>query len=80
MVWKNTTQVGFGFTLSSNTIDDHTYNCVWIVARYKATGNIKGAFWENVLLPIDYPDWSQVRGKMNNDLLNVEIDEFSQAD
>jgi hypothetical protein len=62
IVWRNTTQVGFGFTYSKNTINNNTYNCIWIVARYRPNGNNEATLSINVLPPIGYPDWEKVVG------------------
>ena len=40
MVWTSSTKVGFGITLSGSQI--------WIVAKYKSTGNVVDLYTSNV--------------------------------
>ena len=48
MVWKATTEVGFGYALGTFTEDHVTYTSITVVARYSPAGN-KGDFKENVI-------------------------------
>ena len=49
LLWKGTKKFGIGFASAKN--EDIT--CTYVVARYRPTGNVAGAFRDNVELALD---------------------------
>lgn len=50
LVWKKSTQLGIGYTKGSLSYKGGRFNdCLFVVARYKEAGNMKGEFEQNVM-------------------------------
>ena len=49
MLWKGTKKFGIGFSM----VDNEGVQCTYVVARYRPTGNVVGAFRDNVAVARD---------------------------
>lgn len=49
LVWKSTSQVGFGFAIVNRIISNRNATVLYYVANYFKPGNVRNQFAQNVL-------------------------------